>query len=193
MRQSPCFKSRKMADPVSSLLNESVLIATGARVVAIIQARVLRGEFLPGSTGSSQYSETAAPLPYAALERVVGEKTIKSMIEAKEVSRFTSGSGRVWMLLQGGYKKLRELSGKQADHVVLTWTGGMLKDLSVRKVTTSPPGIVVSFSNARSNELAGYHDREGAGKRHVTNRFMGLTDAEISELGAYIKSLIKFQ
>lgn len=173
------------------MVNRALLLNVGSRMLLIIKQRTLRGKYLPGSTGTSEYSTTPMPLPWGGLQKAVrNSRTIRNMIDSGEADVFQSRGGRTWILLQGGYRKFRELAGKSTDHVTLSWSGQMMRDLKIKDVNVGLKSVTIGFTDARSRELARYHDVLGAGKSKVTHKFMGFTTAERGKLNAYIQRLI---
>ncbi len=184
-----------MTDVVQRIINRSLLLRIGAQVVFIIKERTLQGQFLPGSTGTGEYSTTPAPMPWGALlKKVKTQKGMKGMIGSGEVKVISkSKSGKTWVLLMGGYKKFRELAGKEFDHVTLNWTGKTMRNLKILSADTGSASVLIGFDDAGSKRIASYHQELGAGKSRKTHKFLGLTDSELHELGQYVKSAISFQ
>jgi hypothetical protein len=167
---------------IEDVVERVILVRLGARAIAIIRQRTLKGEFLEGSSpGASQYSTTPMPLPLGALQ-----KATRGRLQAQEKNQsaykiFTAKSGRVWVVLQGGYKEFRQLAGKANDHVTMTWSGRMMRNLGIVKRTKSE--VEIGFSDQQSHQLAVYHNIMGAGRGRKKHVFMGFTPAEEQELG----------
>lgn len=173
------------------LINRALLLQIGSRVLLVIKERTLAGKFLPGSTGSSKYSTTPMPLPFGALQKTVqNSMTVRNLIDSEEAVVFKSKAGKKWILLKGGYEQFRELAGKQTDHVTLTWTGQMIRDLKVKSVDVRSATVTIGFTDARSEEIADYHQNKGAGKAKITHKFLGLTGTEFNQLLDYISRLL---
>jgi hypothetical protein len=86
-----------------------------------------------------------------------------------------------WILLQGGYKRLRELTGRETDRVTLNWAGGMLRALKVTGVNEAERSVTISFTDNRAAEIAGFH-HAGAGRSKVKRVFIGLSQPEIATI-----------
>lgn len=173
---------------LSLILGESVLLQLGEKVLAIIQARTLRGEFLQGST-SKGYSTKAAGMPYGALQERIGNGKAASLLKSikdgtvDKVYR-NSKSGKMWITLHGGYKQLRELAGRETDRVTLNWTGQMMSALAA-KVNAATPSLKIYFTNKEAEQIADFHHR-GAGRNKIKRIFMGLSQKEQEPLERWL-------
>lgn len=176
-----------MTDPnediVRRVIDNALLLQLGERIVAIIQARTVQGKFLPGST-TRGYSTKDAPMPLGGLAERVGKGVAGRVfreLQGEEGKIFTSKkSGKVWLMLTGGYKRLRELAGRETDRVTLNWSGAMLRALHHRGDIAAQQ-VVIYFSDARSEEIASFH-HEGAGRSKIKRLFLGLTQQEQERL-----------
>lgn len=170
---------QKLSAVASQLVDELLITRVGLLGVAIIRHRTEGGEFLPGSSsGAEQYSTTPMPLPYGKLRNKFSGKKAKDA----GFRVFTSKAGMVWIVLPGGYKQYRQIYGKATDHVSLSWTGNMLRNLKV--LPPEPSAAVIGFDNPDEALIASYHNTLGAGKSHKKHVFMGFTDAEVGQLTA---------
>jgi hypothetical protein len=173
------------------VVNRALLIQVGSQALLMIKERTLAGQFLPGSTGTSAYSTTPMPLPWNRLQSAVrGSATLRNMIDSGEATVFTSKRGRKWIVLEGGYRKMRELAGKSTDHVTLSWRGTMLRDLKIKTVDVAGLRVDLGFTDTESERIASYHQELGAGRRRVTHKFMGFTEGEKDKLSELIAVLI---
>jgi hypothetical protein len=165
-----------------------VLLQLGEKVLAIIQARTLRGEFLPGST-SKGYSTKAAGMPYGGLEDRIGKGKASAFLrsikdgDADKIYK-SSKSGKLWITLHGGYKQLRELGGRETDRVTLNWTGQMMSALAM-KVNAAEPSLKIYFTNKEAEKIAGFH-HQGAGRSKIKRIFMGLSQKEQAPLERWL-------
>jgi hypothetical protein len=176
---------------LSIILGEAVLLQLGERVLAIIQARTLRGEFLPGST-SKGYSTKTAGMPYGGLAARIGNgkaaALFKSIVgahgNAPDKIYTNSKSGKIWITLHGGYKQLRELAGRETDRVTLNWTGQMMSALAM-KVNAAEPSLKIYFTNKEAEKIAGFH-HDGAGRSKIKRIFVGLSQQEQAPLELWL-------
>ncbi|HXF99761.1 MAG TPA: hypothetical protein VNL69_03205 [Bacteroidota bacterium] len=171
---------------IRQIINRAFLLRIGQETLAIIHARTLRGEFLEGST-TRGYSVKPAPMPLSGLIARLGKsrgqaiwRRIQKGDEPGTVWR-ESKSGKIWITLQGGYKRLRELSGRESDRVTLNWTGRMLQALKEIQVNEQDMSVTISFTNTEAATIAGYH-HAGAGRTKIKRLFVGLTEEELSKL-----------
>ncbi len=161
------------------IVDQVMLTRVGLKGVAIIRKRTESGVFLPGSSANAEnYSTTPMPLPYGKLRGKLSGKKAKE--EGFRV--FTSKSGRVWIVLPGGYKQYRQLYGKAADKVTLSWSGRMLRNLKL--ISASGDTAELGFDDAEEDRIASYHNTLGAGKSRRKHVFMGFTEGEEEQLTA---------
>lgn len=168
---------------LKQVINRAFLLRVGEQTIAIIQERTLRGEFLEGST-SQGYSTKTAYMPYPALEERVG-KSLWARIKNKQDGLGWSyiGKNRKWVKVEGGYKRLREITGRETDRVTLSWSGQMLSALNVIEVNEEQRSVTIRFRNERAGEIAGFH-HEGAGRSKVKRIFVGLSGKELEQIAA---------
>jgi len=175
---------------LNSILERSLWLSVGSQVIRIIRERTLRGEFLPGSTGTNQYSTAPAPIGYEHITKI-GKRRLQRLAETGEARYLTTRTGALLVILMGGYKALRELSGKEPGHVTLSWRGATLRNLRIVEVSPGRyPGVVIGFGDSRLEQIARYHDELGAGKRRVTHKFMGLLEPEYDQIKQEIENYI---
>jgi hypothetical protein len=183
-----------MPDLVQRIINRALLLQVGSHVLMIIKERTLRGEYLPGSTGTGQYSTTPMPLPLGVLQKKYRSNKSLKELEAGGARIFTNLRSKItWIILTGGYKQLREITGRDASHVTLSWSGKMMRNLKVLKADPATASVTIGFDEESSSRIASYHQIEGAGKSKKTHKFLGLTEQEISDVGEFVKGMISFQ
>ncbi|MCZ7556800.1 MAG: hypothetical protein M5R41_10415 [Bacteroidia bacterium] len=177
------------------VISRALLINLGTAALYIIKERTLRGQFLPGSTGSGRYSTTPMPLPLGALPaRARGKRALAQLVASGEARLFTSmRSRRAWIVLQGGYAKFRELAGRESDRVTLNWSGQMMRNLKITRVSAREFTVELGFTEGRARRLASYHNELGAGKSRTTHKFLGLTAQEVSRLASDAQAAIQYQ
>lgn len=187
-----------MDSVLTKILDNALLLKLGDKALAIIHMRTARGEFLPGST-TDGYSQQDAPMPFAALADKIGKgKAARLLREIKigsELSAFrNSKSGKLWIVLKGGYKRLRALAGREVDRVTLNYTGHMLRALK-RKTDAQALSVMIYFTDAEAERIAGFH-HQGAGRSKKKRLFMNLADTERQQieqwLGGEIKNRLQF-
>lgn len=166
-----------------AVVDNVIMLRIANKGIAIIRKRTLKGEFLPGSSpNASQYSTTPLPLPLGKFTRETQRQILSGKADLGENFRlFTNRKTRnVWIVIQGGYKKFRELAGKPTDNVVMTWSGRMMRNLGIIRSTETE--ATLGFSDQGSRQIAEYHNVLGAGKSRRKHIFMGFEEKELKEL-----------
>lgn len=154
-----------------------VMVRMAIQAVTLIKQRVQE-------TGTDAHGKKYAP--YSTKPTLVGCKTFiqKSACSAllgsknkrKELEWRTVGGHRL-AILQGGYKKIRELQGRQTAHVDFTVSGRMWSNINViSKGAEHQRGFVVIGAKGDDNKkkLAGNTKRKGD--------ILDLSEKEITEL-----------
>lgn len=186
MPTTPAFPDPK--EILRSIIDRALLVRVGEQTLAIIKERTLRGEFLEGST-SQGYSTKPAPMPlggfFARLGKGRGAQAWRRIQKGDESGSIwrESKSKKIWITLQGGYKRLRELAGKETDRVTLNWRGHMLRSLNRIRVNAEEMSVTIGFADDEAGTLAGFH-HAGAGRSQVKRLFMGLSGKELEEIVA---------
>ena len=142
---------------------EHIIVITeraGQMARAIIDQRTRRGEFLGGKFQNKGYS--TAPMPFSELTRQVS-------VGADDVFWITK-NGKSVKYLKGGYKKFRELTGRNTGWVNLDFSGAMLNSLfvdtdftgfSIKVSVTVPSGqMVKAFQTNEQREWLALSDEE---------------------------------
>ncbi|TAK59419.1 MAG: hypothetical protein EPO24_07730 [Bacteroidetes bacterium] len=173
---------RKLDNLPNKIIDEVVLLRLSSGVIAIIRKRTLDGKYLEGSSpGAEQYSVTPLPLPFAKFQANVKAKLTKEQAQNKDkYVLFTAKSGNTWIIVQGGYKEFRKLAGKFSDHVVMSWTGRLMRNLGLIRKDDS--GADVGFPDTDAERIARYHNIEGAGKSRRKHVFFDLSKEERERL-----------
>lgn len=189
------------------IVDNVVMIKVSTKAQAFIRQRVFRAQYLEGSTGTSLYSTTPMPVPYGAFVKKLGKSFLKqrngrkkdkqkligkgksnfTFADPSEFNVFRSKSGKVMVLIQGGYKRWRELNKKTSGPVTMTWSGRMMRNLGILRVDKNTSEI--GFSSLEESTKA-YYAHAGAGKKKVTHKFMDITNSELDELGDLAEQLI---
>lgn len=180
----------------NDVLDNVFLKQIGLRVVVIIRRRTLSGKFL---SGSESYSTKPFAMPLGAASKTLGkllrsQKSFavnrgkgkeKTNVSADEYQVFTAKSGALWVIIGGGYKRFREMGGRQSSKVDLSWSGRMLRNLGVLPGSEKHNEVSVGFTSEDEKQKARWHNVLGAGKSKSKHEFMGLTPDEQNELARY--------
>jgi len=173
---------------IKSKIVDNVLMKNiGLRVVTIIRRRTLDGKFI---SGSEAYSTKPFVMPLGAMMQnlqrgFLSEDTFKrngKTVEENEFQIFTANNGATWVWIEGGYKRYRELSGRQVAKVDLNWSGRMMRNLGLIPGTTTPRETEIGFTSAEEKQKALWHNTLGAGKGKTKREFMGLTPQEYNDV-----------
>ncbi|MDI6802553.1 MAG: hypothetical protein QME58_01750 [Bacteroidota bacterium] len=134
-----------------------------------------------------RFNPKPTPMPAGALKAKIGISKAKRIWKRLEGDDFVYTKAQsTWILLKGGYKRLRELAGKESDRVTLNWTGSMMRALKVTNVNEAEGSVTISFTDNRASELAGFHHR-GAGRNKVKRIFLSLSEEELNKLTSGVK------
>ena len=162
--------------------DRALWVFMGNVALAIIKQRTERGEFLPGSTGGSAYSRVPAPIGTDMVNQI-GLAKLQALVDKEDPEAWwiMTKSGQALIILEGGYEKLRELAGKSTT-VNLAWTGAMMRGLKITQVMPGGvPGVDIGWSDPDLARIGRYHNELGAGRSKVTRKFVGMTEAEVSQ------------
>lgn len=159
----------------------------------LIEERTARGEFLPGSSPSaSQYSSRPFARPAAGLPRRIREL----LDDTADGSSFFTRAGQLWVVVERGYRWLREAMGLPADRVTLDVTGDMLRAMAARATPTADGltlevGYLPGVSDDDAARIADFHQNQGVGPARVVRRFIGLTDEEADQVVARLAESLR--
>lgn len=151
-----------------------------ARVDVTVKERTRRGEFLEGSSpGAEQYSTRPFARPAAGLKK----RTLEALDDTAHGSTYFTKNGKLWVVVHGGYRMLRELEGKQTGHVDLLYSGAVLDGT---RGASEIAGDVLSFeygyldgkSPDDAARIARYQQVEGVGPSRKKRVFIGLSGTE---------------
>lgn len=159
----------------------------------LIEERTARGEYLPGSSpGAGQYSTKPFARPAAGLPRRIREL----LDDTSDGSSFFTRAGTLWVVVERGYRWLREAMGLPTDRVTLDVTGDMMRAMSSRVTTTADGitlevGYIQGVSDDDALRIADFHQNQGVGPSKTIRRFVGLTDEEASTVIAQLAESLR--
>lgn len=166
-----------------AVIDRIIMQRVSTHGVFIIRQRTKKGEFLEGSSsGSESYSTKPFAMPVGAVNQMTGKKiTTLAKTEDDKFKLFHSKkTGSLWVLVTEGYKRIRQLAGKPADNVTMSWSGKVMRNL--KNVAEEPREGKIYFDDERSKQIAIWQNIMGAGKSKKLKIFMGFNDKEIEEL-----------
>ena len=139
------------------------------RALEMVNEQIAAGRDIDGKP--YEYSEKPFTRPLA--RSGIPKANMKGLEKSDEIGIFKTKAGKPWMVVFGGYKKLREYAGRSTTSDFLNFSGKTLSAL-----TSKPSGadmIKLGFTNARAAEIAFYLNVSGAGRSRKLWKFMGLT------------------
>lgn len=158
------------------LLPPDLLTRIGLRAIAFIRVRTQRGLDDSGAP-FAPYGTT----PFARPLGGITSRTRQAL--GNKLSLFKTKKGKLWALIDGGYKAYKEAARPQDSGIVnLTDTGTMMRALTIVKVDPATNTISIGFTRVEDALKAFYHNVEGVGKSRAIRHFMGLTPDERAEL-----------
>jgi hypothetical protein len=165
---------------LKEFISQALLLRIGKRAVFIIQNRVSEGRFLDGSSeGASQYSEKPFVMPFGAIKKKsVMTKILEDKYDDTHLFRAKS-SGKLWVLIDKGYRWLREVSGKPSTKVDLTWTGELMRSLDVLEVDESKFEVTIGHKGDRNEKLSEYFNQSGTGRSRRIRKYLALSEEEL--------------
>lgn len=172
---------KKILDNELAFFKETVFLQRlGNGAVAVVRDRTLKGQFIEGP---GRYSEKPFARPLGGLTNTLYNKIVAQAKgpDADNFKIFQTKRGSTWVVIKEGYRKFRELAGRQSGHVDFTFTGRMMRNLCVVNVL---PGksIEIGFNRPDENQKALWHNVEGAGKGKTKRVFMKLTSREVDKI-----------
>jgi hypothetical protein len=165
-------------------ISQEGLLRFGNRALQIIQERTERGEGLDGKFAGYSTNPLAVPSGIAT-------KRARKALEGAGKLKYFKRSGKLWMVVDGGYAELKKAIYKAAKAYTgtpnLQLTGQMMGSLQAK--LSGENAVTLTFDNQEAARKAFYHNVSGAGKRKVLRRFLGLTEKEVQD-PALLKSII---
>lgn len=183
----------------TELIDSVFMKRVGLQCVFIIRRRVGMGKYLEGTT-SEQYSVKPFGMPLGAATKVLGSAIRSAIEKGKAVALKSKGktfttiapdeakiytspkTGNLWVVIGGGYKRYREMGGRDSSKIDLNWSGRMMRNLGIIPGSEQPSSVEVGFTSADEKNKALWHNVMGAGKSRRKHVFMGLTPDEKKEL-----------
>ena len=154
----------KVAKDLQSNHNGEIMAKLGISALTFIKERVIEkginakgAKFAPYST-KPMLVGCKSFIKKSVCETLLGSKPKRKKLEWRTVNEHRLA------ILPGGYKKLRELQGRQADHVDFSMTNDMWNDVNVvSKPSDHKNGVAIISTKKESEQkkLAGNTKRRG--------------------------------
>lgn len=165
--------SQKLQSLESVIVDRIIVMKAANLGLVIIRERTTSGKYLPGSSpGVEEYSTNTFARPLGGL----GKQFQNALLKSNSVEVFKKDGGSTWITITGGYKKFRELAGKESSKVSMIWTGRMMRNLGI--LNAANDSATLGFKSAEEKQKAEWHNILGAGKSKRKHVFMGFTDSE---------------
>lgn len=183
----------RIADDLEDILMSPALTAIARQKVAptalkMIDERTRKGRFLkdntPGySTKPIALNVIGSVTPSKSSLKFDSRTLNRKLTFSKSEYGWRTLNGKRYALLWGGYKKIREKSGRNTSFVDLTFTGRMLNSLSSQSKALASNSVAVDVS-------VGQDQQDKARFTHAKRPWLGLSAQEETELANVIKSAI---
>lgn len=170
---------------MSPYLTNVAVTKVAPTALRMIDERTRKGKFLqsntPGySTKPIALNVIGSVTPSKSGLRFDSRTLNKKLSFTKAEYGWRTLNGKRYALLWGGYKKIREKSGRNTSFVDLTFTGKMLNSLDTQSKPISDRAVGVDITVSQDQQA----------KARFTNAkrpWLGLADTEIVELADVIK------
>lgn len=180
-------KFGKVISDMQSGPGATIMVQTAITALTLIKKRVQETgvnaegqKFKPYSTKDTLVGSTSF-LQKAASDKLLGSKAKRKELEWRTVK------GRRLAILPGGYAKIRQLQGRQTDHVDFSVTNSMWNDISIisnQGDHSRGIAIIGAKDDIEKKKLAGNTERRGD--------ILDLSDKEIEMLkSAYNLGVLK--
>jgi hypothetical protein len=187
--------SGAVGDPFGNCIpmNNTLLNKIGIRAIELIKDNIKQGVDIDGKAYS--YSTNPFWIPY--------NNTVKSKLGGKsgegsfyKITR--SKSGKLGMLVLGGYKVYKEKLNPSASGDFLTWSGKMLRSIHVlpgslsgAEVKGGGGSVLIGFSDSAQSQKAFWFNVSGVGRSRKLWKFMGLRKEQVTLLISEFTPLIR--
>ncbi len=136
-----------------------------------------------------KYSTNTLVIPSGAFFADGWKTSNKRLLKSKEAS-FTKRNSKYWVVIKGGYAKLKSNRFPQdGGKVNLHVTGGMLDSLAIVKHGNN--SITIGFNSSEQAKKAMYHEVTVAGKSKVKRQFMNLPQKEVNKITHRLQARFK--
>lgn len=154
---------------------QKLLHTAGIKVLALIEQNIRQGIDSEGQPFA--YSEKPFWMPYS--QKIVarlGGKKGKGVFY--EVTR-SGTTGKLGLIILGGYKAFKQKAYPSAANHFLTVTGKMLRSMNVK---ANDNEAIISFTGDENVKKAYWLNVSGAGRGRKLWKFLGITEQQKQEL-----------
>lgn len=138
------------------------------RALEMIREQIKEGVDFEGKNYEYSTNPFARPL-----DGTVFRRPADALERDDKLEIFTSSAtGKLWVLIKGGYKSYRELTGRWAMGDFLYYTGNMLASMVA---TYKDYEFTIKFTSEKSSRKAYYLNVAGVGKSRKLWKFLGLS------------------
>jgi len=168
------------------IISKPLLNRIGNEIIERITANTQAGKDIDGKP-FNKYSTKPLYIPAGAFYAPGWKTTGKRMIKSKDAEYRRKIGGKYWVIIPGGYAKLKSTRFPQdGGNVNLHVTGNMLNSLAV--IERGNDYVTIGFNNKEAATKAMYHQIMGAGKSKVIRKFLGLPNNELAVvMGSFTK------
>ncbi len=148
--------------------SQKLLTDIGVTVLAMIEQNIAQGVDVEGNKFT--YSEKPFYRPYnPQIIRKLGGKSGKGKFYEIVKSKST---GKLGMIILGGYKQYKQKVNPEASGDFLTWSGQMLRNLKIIKAENNQ--VIIGFTDPVQAQKAFWLNVSGAGRGRKLWKFLGL-------------------
>jgi len=175
----------KYSSVIRDMSNQGEIMAkVGVSALTFIKQRVIeKGEDAKGS----KYKGYSTKALLVGGKSFIQKSSADSFFKNKETKWVTIDKTKHLGVLPGGYKQLREMQGRQTDHVDFSYSGRMWADVNVISTTgdhNKGISIIGSKTEEGNDKLAGNTEKRGD--------ILDLSQKEIADISlAYSLNTIK--
>ncbi|MCS7054077.1 MAG: hypothetical protein NZM09_10145 [Ignavibacterium sp.] len=151
--------------------SEQLLKNIGSDVIACIMDNINKGVDIEGNNFAYSEKNYYRPFDKSIYSKLRKDQSFGKVISNKE--------GKLGFVIFG-YKKFKEVFNPSAKNDYLTWSGKMLRDLNVLKLTDNT--VVVGFTDPNNAQKAYWFNIAGVSKSRKLWKFLGLRQQQIDEI-----------
>jgi hypothetical protein len=153
---------------------KKLLQIAGIRVIALIEENIKKGVGYDGTKFAYSDKPFYRPYDHNLLKKLGGKNGL-----GKYYNVVTSKTGKLGMIILGGYKEYKRKVYPSAFNHFLTVSGKMLRSMNL-KVNDSE--AIISFTGEDNINKAFWLNVSGAGRSRKLWKFLGISNNQLKEL-----------